>query len=202
MSPRSDDEIDYLLSRGKLGAKQRQRIFDAALSASRDGLWARWRGRLGWSAGGLMLATGVAVALLVLRAPDRDAAGFGVKGASGGTLITVACLGAEMTACPSGSKLAFAIEGGRDNGGFLTAYAEPIGPGERIWYLSNEPVGAPQGDGARVLKKAAVIGDGQPAGRYRVHAIFVPGPVVRETLTAGPRDDALARVELELVVAP
>jgi len=33
MSPRSNDEMDYLLSRGKLGGSQKQRILDAALAA-------------------------------------------------------------------------------------------------------------------------------------------------------------------------
>jgi len=72
MSPRSDDELDYLLSRGKLGGSQRRRILNGALAASREGLWARWRGRLAWSAGGLTLATGVAALLLILRAPQEE----------------------------------------------------------------------------------------------------------------------------------
>ena len=80
MSPRSDDELDYLLSRGKLGGSQQARILKAALAASREGVWPRWRAKLAWSAGGLALATGTAVLLLTLRTPPDGEAGFHVKG--------------------------------------------------------------------------------------------------------------------------
>ena len=99
--------------------------------------------------------------------------------------------------------MAFALEGGRDQGGFLTVYAEPTAGGERVWYLTNEPVGAPPGDASpRVIRKAALIGDGQPPGAYRVHAIFSRGPVPREALADLAPAHTLARVEMDLVVAP
>src|SRR5262245_39055593 len=197
--PRSDDEIDYLLSRGKLGGSQRQRILKTAVAASREGIWARWRARLAIGAGGLTLAAGVAVLLLLVRKPDGDASTFQVKGPGDAPLITVACLGASLTACPSGSPVAFALEGGRDKGGFRTAYRDPIKPGERIWYLTNEAVGAPAANAApRVVPKAAVIGDGQPAGAYRVHAIFSRRPVARDALATVSDADRLAHVDLDL----
>lgn len=203
MSPRSDDKLDYLLSRGKLGGSQRQRVLKAALTASREGFWARWRGRFAWSAGGLTLAAGAAALLLLLRNPHTEDAAFQIKGPGDAPLVTVACLGASLTACPPGSKVAFALEGGHDKGGYFTAYAEPTKPGERIWYLTNEAVGAPAGDASsRVLSKAAIVGDGQPAGAYRVHAIFSRRPVAREALATLPPADTLARTELELVVRP
>jgi hypothetical protein len=202
MCPPSDDEIDYLLSRGKLGGSQRARILEAALAASRAGFWARWRAKLAWSAGGLAFATGAAVLLLTLRAPRQDAASFQVKGPGDAPLILMACLGAQASDCPTGSKLAFALEGWRDKGGFLTAYADPAGAGERVWYLNNEAVGAAQaGARPRVIRKAAVIGDGQPPGSYRVHAIFSSHPVPREALAGLPPADTLARVDLDLVVS-
>ena len=99
--------------------------------------------------------------------------------------------------------MAFALEGGRDQGGFLTVYADPTTAGERVWYLTNEPVGAPPGDATpRVIHRAALIGDGQPPGGYRVHAIFSRGPVAREALADLAPADTLARIELDLVVAP
>jgi hypothetical protein len=202
MSPHSDDEMDYLLSRGKLGGSQRQRILEAALGAAREPFWARWRGRLAWSGGALALAGGAAILLLTLRAPaPEDASSFRVKGPADAPLITASCLGAQVTACPIGSRLAFALEGGRDRGGFLTAYAAPTAGGERIWYLTNEPVGAPNADASpRVLPKAALIGDGQPAGSYRVHVIFSGRPVARDALSSLRAGEALAHLELELVV--
>jgi hypothetical protein len=196
---RSDDEVDYLLARGKLGGSQRQRILQAALTASRPGFWARWRGRIIWSAGGLTLATGAAVLLLLPRVPETGR--FNAKGSNGAPLITVSCLDGMLTACPSGSRVAFAVEGGRDNGGFLTAYADPIKAGERVWYLSNEAVGPVQeGTPSRVMRKAALIGDGQPAGAYRVHAIFSRRPVGRGSLSSLSADETLAQVDRDLVV--
>jgi hypothetical protein len=203
MSPPSDDELDYLLSRGKLGGSQRARILKTALAASRDGLWRRWRARLAWSAGSLAFATGAAVLLLSLRAPRDDAAaGFQSKGAGDTPLIVMSCLGAELGGCPPGSKLAFGLEGGHDKGGFLTSFAEPTVAGERVWYLTNESVGAPNADAApRVILKAALIGDEQPPGRYRVHAIFTRRPVAREAVSKLGVADIIARLDLDLVVA-
>lgn len=53
-----------------------------------------------------------------------------------------------------------------------------------------------------MIHKAALIGEGQPPGGYRVHAIFSRGLVVREALAGLAPTDTLARVDLELVVAP
>jgi hypothetical protein len=204
MSPRSDDEMDYLLSRGKLAGSQRQRILKAAVAASREPFWRRWRGRLAWTSGAVALTGGAAALLLALRAPPPDgASSFQVKGAGDAPLITASCLGAQVTACPLGSRLAFALEGGHDKGGFLTAYAAPTVGGERIWYLTNEPVGGPNADASpRVLRNAALIGDGQSAGSYRVHVIFSGHPVARNALSSLPAGDTLAQLELELVVSP
>ena len=99
----------------------------------------------------------------------------------------VSCLDGQLSRCPIGSRVAFALEGGRD-AGFLTAYAQPVRRGERIWYLANESVGAPQGDASvRVVGKAALVGEGQPPGSYRVHAIFTRHPVAREALASPSR---------------
>jgi hypothetical protein len=196
----SDDEIDYLLSRGKLGGSQRRRILDGVLTASREGFWARWRGRLTWSAGGLVLATGAAAVLLLAGGRHNDTEPFRAKGWSDAPLISVSCLDGQLSRCPIGSRVAFALEGGRD-AGFLTAYAQPVRRGERIWYLANESVGAPQSDASvRVVGKAALVGEGQPPGSYRVHAIFTRHPVAREALASVSADEALARLETELVV--
>jgi hypothetical protein len=202
MAP-SDDEIDYLLSRGKLGGPQRSRILKAALTASRPGFWSRWRRPFRWGAGGLVLATGAAALVLTFRAPLDGEGGFRAKGPGDAPLITLACLGATVTACPTGSRLVFALDGGHDKGGFLTAYADPAAAGERIWFLSNEPVAAPAGDSpSRVITKAALVGEGQPPGHYRVRAVFSRQPVARDALSALAAADTLARVEIELVVSP
>jgi hypothetical protein len=140
----------------------------------------------------------------VLRTPKDDAESFQVKGPGDAPLLIVSCLGGEVNACRAGSKVAFALEGGRDKGGFLTSYAEPIGAGERIWYLTNESVDEAGAVDAtlRVIRKAALIGEEQPPGTYRVHAILSRRPVARDALAALTSADMLARVELELVVVP
>ena len=205
MSPPSDDELDYLLSRGKLGGSQRDRILDAALTASRKTVAAGRRRRIAWAAGSLAFATCAVVLLLTLRrSGEEGSAAFQIKGPGDAPLIVLSCLGGQLDGCPSGSKLAFALDGGRDKGGFLTSYAEPIGAGERIWYLTNESVDEAGAVDAslRVIRKAALIGEEQPPGTYRVHAILSRRPVARDALAALTSADMLARVELELVVVP
>jgi hypothetical protein len=204
MSPPSDDELDYLLSRGKLGGSQRDRILKAALGASRDKVGAGWRRRIAWTAASLAFATGAIVLLLTSRpAPEEGAAAFQVKGAGEAPLIVISCLGGQLDGCPTGSKLAFALDGGRDNGGFLTSYAEPTASGERIWYLTNESVEAAGSNASlRPIRKAALIGETQPPGTYRVRAVLSRRPVVREALAKLASADTLARLDLELVVVP
>jgi len=204
MSPPSDDELDYLLSRGMLGGSQRDRILGAALTASREKVVPGWRRRIAWGAGSLAFATCAAV-LLVKLAPfgERGPAAFQIKGPGDAPLIVLSCLGGQLDGCRSGSKLAFALDGGRDKGGFLTSYAEPIGAGERVWYLTNESVDEAAADASlRVIRKAALIGEEQPPGSYRVHAILSRRPVARDALATLTSADTLARVELELVVVP
>ncbi|MBW8879814.1 MAG: hypothetical protein JF614_33205 [Acidobacteria bacterium] len=203
MSRPSDDEMDYLLSRGRLGGSQRRRILDTALAASRPRPWARWRALLAWGGGGVALAAGAAVLLLALRPKGDDGGGgFQVKGGNA-PLITLTCLGASVAACPPGSKLAFSLDGGRDRGGFLSAYADPVESGQRVWYLHGESVGAANADFApRVVPRGALVGPGQPVGRYRVHAVFSRRPVSREALGSLAPADVLARMDLDLVVSP
>jgi len=204
MSPPSDDELDYLLSRGKLGGSQRDRILNAALAASRETVAAGWRRRIAWGVGSLAVATCAVVLLVTLRPFAKDGpAGFQIKGPGDAPLIVLSCLDGQLDGCPSGSKLAFALDGGRDEGGFLTSYAEPTGAGERVWYLTNESVDAAGGDASlRVIRKAALIGEEQPPGTYRVHAILSRRPVARDALATLTSADTLARLELELVVVP
>ncbi len=203
MPSRSDDELDYLLSRGKLGGSQRARIFEAAVAGARGGFWTRCRAKLAWSAGGLVLAGGVAAMLMTLHAEQEGGPSFRSKGSTDAALIGAFCLGAQLSACPAGSKLAFALEGGRDAGGFLTAYADPIGTGERVWYLTNEPAAAAHADASRrLLTKGALIPEGQPPGSYRVHAIFSRDRLAREALVRVQAAQTLAKADFDLVVSP
>jgi hypothetical protein len=204
MSPPSDNELDYLLSRGKLGGSQRDQILHVALTASRKAVAAGWRRRVTWAAGSLALAACAVVLLVTVRRSGGDGpAAFQIKGPGDAPLIVLSCLGGQLDGCPSGSKLAFALDGGRDQGGFFTSYAEPTGSGERIWYVTNESVDAAGTDASlRVIRKAAVIGDEQPPGTYLVHSILSRRPVARNALATLTSADTLARVELELVVVP
>ena len=65
MGEPSDDELDYLLSRGKLGGTQRERIFENVLAASGHRPVASRRRWYLWGTAGALAATAVVVALLL-----------------------------------------------------------------------------------------------------------------------------------------
>jgi hypothetical protein len=151
----------------------------------------------------------VAILALWLRAPG-GAGGPDVdlrdKGAAAGTpVVDMTCLGGSIGACPRGSRVAFSLEGGRAEAAFVTAYAEPIAGGQRVWYLASQPVDAPAAGAprsVRVVSKGAIVGDEQPPGRYRVEVAVTRRAVDRADLPRLGPADLVARAHFELVVAP
>ena len=61
--------------------------------------------------------------------------------------------------------------------------------------MPSNPVESP-----RVIPKAALIGGGQPAGQYRVHAVVTRHPVVRADLPRLLPADIVTRANFDLVV--
>jgi hypothetical protein len=189
MSDPSDEKVDYLLSRGTLSRSRREQILHEVLRSARPRPAQAQRRWWVWGGGGFALAAGAAVFLLWARLPDQGS--FRAKGnAAGPPSIELLCLGASVKACPRGSLVAFQVDGPE---GFLSAYADPMPTGERIWYLTNEPVRG------RVVPKAARIGDEHRAGRYRVEVVLSRQALPRNQLAGS---GAIAEARFDLWVTP
>jgi hypothetical protein len=188
MSDPSEENVDYLLSRGALSGSRREQILEEALRSARARPPQARRRWWAWG-GGLTLAAGAAAFLLWARAPSQG--DFREKGNVGGApAIELLCLGASVKACPLGSLVAFQVDGRE---GFLSAYADPVPTGERIWYLTNEPVRGP------VVPKAARIGAEHRPGEYRVQVVLSRQALPRDRLV-GP--DVIAHARFDLRVIP
>jgi hypothetical protein len=215
----SDDEIDRLLARGGLAGGQRERILGEVLTRTATVPRAGQRQRRWvWGGGiGMAVAAGMAAIFFWPRAMDHPAGEFRAKGSAEAPRIEMSCLEARVSACPRGSLIAFSIEGLAQNpsaaspanggpprsAGFVTAFADPEPPGERIWYLTNEPLlGLVPGrdDAARIVSKAIRIGDEHVAGSYRVRAMLTSRPLTRQYLVAGEGPDFMSRADFELRV--
>lgn len=202
-SESSDAELDALLARGRLAGPTRDEIFGKVVEKvraqePRKDPWAR---RVVF---GLVGAAAVATAAVVivparLLAPDA----FRSKGAPGdGIALDLACQGGSLDACPVGSTLIFGVNGETD--GFLAAYAEPRGGGERIWYFSSDSE-APRvhaEGGTTALRRAVRIGDEHWPGQYVVHLVLSRAPLGRAAAISGGGVDVLSRREVVLHVMP
>jgi len=210
MTEPSDDEVDRLLARGGLGSSQREKILRSVLaSTAAQARPARRRWWI-WSGGSsLVLAAGVAAVLLWPRVFDRADGDFRAKGSpSVGPRIEMSCLSARLEACPRGSLVAFEVgelpQNVKGGDAFVTAYADPATPGERIWYLNNAPIAGavPQRPDGRVVPRAAKVGDEHVPGGYRVEAILSRRPLSRDEALGAGGADVLARGHFDLVVLP
>jgi hypothetical protein len=193
VSELSDDEVDRLLSRGRLGQEDKQRILGSVLASVPASEPRPRRRRWRWPAFAIISLSGALAFALVWVRPARESGSeVREKGAAGkAPIISISCLGGSLGACPTGSRIAFWLEGEFKEPGFVTAYAEPAAAGDRVWLLTNQPV-----------PKAAVIGEGQPAGRYRVTAVLTSRPVEHAEVARLSPDVVLARATFDLVVSP
>jgi hypothetical protein len=194
---RSDEEIDTLLSEGRLSGPTKDRVFEGALRDAGIGdggaprARASWRTRLAVTTG-LTLATGVAAMILVPRISRQDDA-FRVKGAAAALELDVACVGAagagSLGACPQGATLVFSIRGDRPLGGYLAGYADPGSGGERIWYFSADgdtpALPASVRDATLPFSKAIRIGPEHAPGEYRVSLFVTRAPLTKTALLSG-----------------
>jgi hypothetical protein len=201
---RTREELDALLGRGGIGATRRDEILSTVLAHAKAEAPARPRWR--WSLAGLGTAVVVAAALFVLvpRFSSPTQSPFRVKGTvPTGTAATtpsvlIECLGASLHACPAGSLLVVRSAGVR---GFVSAWAEPTGGGERVWYFSAEtysprvesvPTAAPT--------RAVKIGPEHAAGAYVVEIRVTERAMGRDELLHLPASAALASAQALLVV--
>jgi hypothetical protein len=193
LSDLSEDELDRLLSRGGLGQEQKRRMLGNVLASVEAAATPRRRSRWRWPAVAVLSLSGaVAVAALWARPSGETRPDFREKGAPAAVpILAMSCLGGSLGACPAGSRLAFWLEGGPQEPGVITAYADPVAGGERVWYLTNEK--AP---------RAALIGKEQPSGRYRVTVVLTRHPVARAELAALDSRGIITHANFDLVVSP
>jgi hypothetical protein len=201
---RTDAEIDSLLGRGGIGATRRDAIFEKVLEhaqASRPSR-SRWR----WAAA-TFFAAGAAAALVVVvprlstngQAPFR-AKGAAAKSATSPPTADIECLGATLDACPAGSLVIVRVAGAR---GFVSAWAEPAGGGERIWYFSADGF-SPLVDALSAVPvattRAVKVGPEHKPGGYVVRILVTPQPMAREALLHLPMDAAVAKGQRLLTI--
>jgi hypothetical protein len=201
-SETSDTEIDALLARGRLAGPARDEILGRVLEKVRaqEPRTESWPRRVVLGLVGLAaVATAAVVVPARLHAPET----FRAKGASGdGIALDLGCEGGSLDACPVGSTLIFGVNGETD--GFLAAYAEPRGGGERIWYFSSEgeaPRVHAEG-GTTAVRRAVRVGDEHQPGEYVVHVVLSRAPLARAALLSGSAADLLSRRELVVRVVP
>jgi hypothetical protein len=195
----SDRQIDALLARGDLSGPESDRILETVLA--RRAHRPLWR-RLLAPVGGLTLAT--AAALLLVAGPfgRGNTPEFAARGTGVGTDdLDVACDGGTRSACPRGSTLLFVAREGAA-AGYLAAWAEPIGGGDRIWYFSAEgeaPRIAPT-TGTQPLSRGVLIGPEHATGEYRIHLVLSAAPLRKAELLGANPPGVLLHQELPLVV--
>jgi hypothetical protein len=198
----TDEDLDALLARGKLGAGVRDRILESVLDGLPVGPAKRrpWVWRVPVALGTLAAATAVFLVVAPRLIDHRQ--DLRAKGAPGaGVELDVACPAAALEACPQGATLVFGVGGQAD--GFLSAYAEPRDGGERVWYFSADAesprvhaVGA-----TTPLSRAIRVGAEHTTGVYVVHVLLTREALTRAELVAGPAAaGVVARRDFELRV--
>ena len=203
---KSDEQLDALLSQGRLSGPERDRILNTVLERSAAPKPARWSR---WLLGGSMalVAAGAAGVLLIPRL-QRDDPGFAARGnAPTGADIQVelGCVEGSLERCPAGGTLLFAVRGEQARG-FLGAYARPVDGGETIWYFSAEaesPAVVSRGPALQALSRGIRLGPEHRPGRYQVVVVLAEASPGRQALLAPDGPGQLARRSFDLtVVAP
>jgi hypothetical protein len=209
----SDEEIERLLSRGGLGREHKLQLLQRVLASVPTAATGRRRAPWRWRAVGVLSLSGaLAVAALWGRPSGQASSTLRAKGTPAAVpIIAMSCLGGSLVACPTGSRIAFwveggpRLEGGREEPGFVTAYADSIARGERVWYLTNEALSAgtsPSTGSPRAVSRAALVGKDQPNGRYRVSVVLTRHPITRAELARLTPDVTVTRASFDLVVSP
>lgn len=199
----TEAELDSLLDRGGIGAARRDAILATVLADVQAERPSPWRRRCFIAVLGL---AGAATALLLVtpRISPRPSA-FRAKGPTSNPSVMapaahIECLGAPIDACPLGSLVIVRVAGVR---GFVSAWAEPVGGGERIWYFSADSF-SPQVDALSttsiVTSRAVRIGPEHSAGSYVVQIRVTERPMQRDDLLRGPSSAMLAQGQALLTV--
>lgn len=205
-SKRNIKDLDVLLGRGSIGAARRDAILKAVLERTRyeSPAPSRWR----WSLMGLGSVSVVATVLLLLiprLSPPTVTAPFRAKGSvvESSTITPSAeieCIGGTLDACPIGSLLVVRVAGVH---GFVSAWSEPVGGGERIWYFSAD-THSPQVEATFVptaaTTRAIKIGREHVTGVYIVEILVTERPMKRNELIHVPASAVLAKERRSLTL--
>jgi len=202
------EDLDSLLGRGGIGATRREAILRTVLAHVKAE--APVRTRWSWSVAGLgtVAVAAAALFLLVPRLSRPALPSFRAKGSVADLPLATTpsveldCLGASLAACPRESLLVVRVTGVR---GYVSAWAEPAGGGERIWYFSAETQ-SPLVDGLlnppATTTRAVKIGPEHVTGIYSVEIRVTERPMRREDLMRLPASEALAQGRALLTVTP
>jgi hypothetical protein len=204
---RTTEELDALLDRGGLGAYRRDSILETVLEHVECERPARSRWR--WSVAGLgaVAAAAAMLFMVVPRHTSNSIAGsaFRAKGPvatprAAAPSVTIECLAGTPAGCPSGSLLVVRVVGVR---GYLSAWAELVGGGERVWYFSAEN-SSPMIDGiaanAAATSRAVKIGPEHKTETYIVEIRVTDQPMARSELLHLPAGAALVAGRVPLTV--
>ena len=200
---RTDEELDSLLGRGSMGATRRDAVLESVLARVRAEAPSRPRWR--WSLAGLGLAAAAALIFLVPRFSPPASSPYRAKGTAAGPpaskpSVDIECVGATLDGCPTGSLLVVRVAGVR---GYVSAWAEPAGGGERIWYFSADtfsPLVDATSTTPTLATRAAKIGAEHAAGAYVLDVRVTERPMRREDLLRLPGSEALAKGRARLTV--
>jgi hypothetical protein len=202
-----DDQIDALLSGGRLSGPEREQILKTVIDRTAGARW-RWP-RLLLASTTVLAAAAATMFVLLPRLRPEPAPEFAARGAMPATgtsiQIEVACLEGSLEACPPGATLMFAVRGD-DANGFLGALARPADGGPPIWYFSDEgetPRVVSQGPEMQALARGIRIGPEHRPGRYQIDVVLSDVPLRRaELMTPPPRGVRARRLFILTVTGP
>jgi hypothetical protein len=199
---RGNHEIDSLLAPRALSGREREQVLEQVLrgvAPARNRCLAR-----GFTLAAIGLAACASLVLVLWRWDGKERP-FAARGSSGaGAHVELLCSGGTLSACPRGSRLLFAVTGGA-RPAYLAAYAEPVGGGERIWYLSSERRAEPVGTGTapdEPIDVAIEIGPEHLDGRYIVHILTGAHPLSRAEALSPDARSILMSETVELGIVP
>ena len=196
-----DPSVDALLTPHALSGSEREQLLDHVLDRVSPIRERFQRRRFAFVAIGIA-ACAAALGLTLNPSAGKDGA-FRSRGSTEGVRVELVCSGGTLAACPRGSHLLF-VESTGGGSGYLAAYAEPTGGGERIWYFSGEgqsPAITPA-VGLKPLDIAIEVGPEHRPGHYSVHVVLAARPLSRAEILRGDTGPILASQTTEFEVVP
>jgi hypothetical protein len=151
----------------------------------------------------VLAAGALAGFLLVTRKPMDGGLRSKGSGAAVGGVVELTCSGGTPLACPRGSRVSIALWGGGSSFLHVSAFAQPEGGGERIWYFSDEDGAATFGsaqNGVQIASRSAVIGPEHAPGRYVVSIVLSSRPLRRSDVLGPPPGSLRFSRPLRIVV--